>query len=65
MLNTLPMKGMVRAGQLFTHLMGPTRPSQVTVKKLGMTSTMAGIIMVLSSTPKRISRPGKRIRAKA
>ena len=62
---TLPMKGIVSAGQLLIHGIGLIRPSQVTVRKLGMIRTMAGIIIVLSMTPKMRSRPGNSIRAKA
>ena len=59
------MNGIVNAGQLLIHGIGPILPSQVTVKKLGMIFTIAGIIIVLSSSPKIRSLPGNSIRAKA
>ena len=62
---TLPIKGIVKAGQLFIHLSGPIRPNHVTVRKLGMMITIAGIIMVLNSKVNIMSRPGNLIRANA
>ena len=62
-MNILPIKGMVRAGQLLIHFNGPILPNQVTVKKLGMMVTMAGIIIVLNKIPKIKSLPGNLILA--
>ena len=59
MLNTLPINGMVKAGQLLIHLTDPIRPNQVTVRKFGIIVTIAGIIIVLSRIPKIRSLPGK------
>ena len=64
MLKTLPMKGTVSAGQLLIQSMGPILPNQVTVRKLGIIVTMAGIIIVLKRIPKIKSRPGKFTREK-
>ena len=64
-LKTLPIKGIVNAGQLSIQGIGPILPNQVTTRKLGMMVTIAGIIIVLSKRPKTTSRPGNLIRAKA
>ncbi|NJN82036.1 MAG: hypothetical protein HC802_06965 [Caldilineaceae bacterium] len=53
------------AGQLLIHGIGPTRPSQETVMKLGTHVTASGNIKVESKSAKRKVLPGKRIRAKA
>ena len=52
--NTLPQKGIVNDGQLLIQEQAspqrncPIRPSHVTIKKLGIVITIAGIIMVLN-----------------
>ncbi len=62
---TLPMKGIVNAGQLLIQGIGVILPNHVTVRKFGMVKTIAGIIIVLNITLKMRSRPGNSMRAKA
>ena len=70
MLKTLTMYGTVIPCNVFSHEQPPLRvgmqksPPRMTMK-LGMMVTMAGIIMVLSSSANMSSRPKKRMRAKA
>ena len=61
----LAIKGIVRAGQLLIQGIGPTRPNQVTVRKLGTQTTASGIMKVANNSANRNPLPGNSIRAKA
>ena len=59
------MKGMVKAVQLLIQGMGPMRPNQVTVMKLGTHVTASGSIIVLNNKVNRRFLPGNSMLAKA